>query len=228
MSQLQREQRSAYNYGGKKPYVVDDLPMDDMDDSLIGIDDLELDPCDLSEWMDCQHKEGTDFGEVQENILEPEDIFNEGNFEDCKQMVDREAQRDYSRRRASRSPPRQRARKHSPLRTRQMNYRSPPARILASSSHVATVPVQSPVGDEVYNTAMNKLKSSMRKSELSRAQVLKHGESLSQAPKQPAPSTLGSLTGLLSGKRSALTAGLEQSRKNLRMYMMLLNSNQLM
>ena len=219
--------------------------------------DIDLDPCDLSEWLDRQYDSSTDTEQFSENKQELTTVcaFSEGVFEDCKEDEDEHVQ-TYSkqyRRRASRSPPRRRARNHSPVRTNQVSYES-----LVNPPHPfgTPVPVVSSPGDTLYNAALNNLASSMKRSELSRIQVLRHRETLSRAPRRretiscvtthrdaishvpmhrnnlprtsvrPALSNLSSLSDLLSGKRTALTAGLEQSRKQLRMYMSLMNTNQ--
>mmetsp|Transcript_12477 Transcript_12477/g.15644 ORF Transcript_12477/g.15644 Transcript_12477/m.15644 type:complete len:236 (+) Transcript_12477:187-894(+) len=88
---------------------------------------------------------------------------------------------------------------------------------------------------EQYSEALTNLASSMRRTEMSRAELLRQRSNMtqySQAPQQMVPlsappSAMNSLTGLLTGKRSTLTVGLEQSRKQLREYMTRMNYNAL-
>mmetsp|Transcript_27709 Transcript_27709/g.31994 ORF Transcript_27709/g.31994 Transcript_27709/m.31994 type:complete len:207 (-) Transcript_27709:485-1105(-) len=87
---------------------------------------------------------------------------------------------------------------------------------------------------EEYSRALNNLASSMRRSEFSRAQILRqgkqdqspswmntHGQQMSQIQQRshPCPQTVLGLSGLLSGRSSTLTLGLEQSRRQLKSYM---------
>jgi len=202
------------------------------------MDDLDLDAGDLSEWLDPKYDPSTIVNELPLTDVELGDCsFDEDVFRDCKEMEDEPEQvfsRHYSSRRSSRSPPRRRARKLSPERVNRPSFETPPA---SSRTHLDSSPViSSSTGDDLYNAALENLASSMRRSEMSRVQVLRHRDSrislaprrnsLSCAPRKPAPSTMNGLADLLSGKRSALTAGLEQSRNQLRMYMSLLNKNQ--
>lgn len=199
------------------------------------MDGLDLNPGDLSEWLDPQYDPSTIIHEIPLTNMELGDCsFDDDIYKDCKEIEDEPVQdssrqyssRQYSsRRRSSRSPPRRRARKLSADRSFRSVFHTPPASPVTCSS----------TDDELYNAALNKLASSMRRSEMSRVQVLRHRdslsvaprrESLSCAPRQPAPCTLNSLSDLLSGKRTALTAGLEQSRSQLRMYMSIINTTQ--
>jgi hypothetical protein len=99
---------------------------------------------------------------------------------------------------------------------------------VASQSCMAPTRPQSSSREVTLYNALNNLSNSMRRSGLSRAQVIRHGENVSKKTKKPSASTtsLCSFAGLLSGKQTTLTPNLEQSRKQLRMCMMLLNSNQ--
>ena len=91
------------------------------------------------------------------------------------------------------------------------------------------------------NIALDNLASSMKRSELTRAQLMQHrAGSVTYSnttnappppPQQSSPlslniSNFSRLADLLSGKRTALTAGVEYSRNQLRMYMEAINTNQ--
>mmetsp|Transcript_6486 Transcript_6486/g.8151 ORF Transcript_6486/g.8151 Transcript_6486/m.8151 type:complete len:243 (+) Transcript_6486:75-803(+) len=90
-----------------------------------------------------------------------------------------------------------------------------------------------------YSEALNSLASSMRRTELSRAELLRQRNNMTQyrqahqqvgyqmAPASAQSSSMGSLAGLLTGKRTSLTVGLEQSRRQLRGYMTRMNYNAL-
>lgn len=87
--------------------------------------------------------------------------------------------------------------------------------------------------DGQYTEALSNLAFSMRRTELSRAELLRQRNSMACYPKMtpqvaPAsaqPSAMSSLAGLLTGKRTTLTVGLSQSRRQLREYMVRMNSN---
>ena len=78
--------------------------------------------------------------------------------------------------------------------------------------------------EEYYRHAYNKLAISMHRSEISRAQVRLHNRSSSSRliilANCPMPTTMmENFTALVSGNRTSLTTGLEQSRVRLREYM---------
>lgn len=220
-------------------------------DNLMEMDSLDLDNDELSAcWINRQHT--LDSEDLNLNLSDCGSFsFDEDIFEDCKQAEGEPVSvrhKQHSTRRASRSPPRQRIRVHSPERIRDRSFLVSPVVSEVRKGNSCS----SMTRDDLYNAALNNLASSMRRSELSRAQVLRHSDRYSRVPESSrhdkfnlpqqngqqrsfhgpsvssnaAPSTLTRLTDLLSGKRTALTAGLEQSRNQLRMYMSLLNSNQ--
>uniref|UniRef100_A0A7S2GTA4 Uncharacterized protein n=1 Tax=Helicotheca tamesis TaxID=374047 RepID=A0A7S2GTA4_9STRA len=91
---------------------------------------------------------------------------------------------------------------------------------------------QAPIHPQ-YNEMIEKLAQSMRRSEQSRARIIQLRSSSSSSERQSPPipptqsSTMSSLAGFLSGKTPSLTAGLEQSRKQVRAYMGHINTNSL-
>lgn len=74
-----------------------------------------------------------------------------------------------------------------------------------------------------YEEALSNLALSMRRTELTRAEILRHRQNMpavsSLANTSPQASTISSFAGLLTGTRTSLTAGLEQSRRQLQEYM---------
>jgi len=107
------------------------------------------------------------------------------------------------------------------------------------ASHVTPVVpngnVKSDSSSLQYGEALNNLAFSMRRTELSRAELLRQRDSMSHYPQMtpqltPAsvhPSAMSSLAGLLTGKKTSLTVGLEQSRRQLREYMGRMNNHAL-
>lgn len=203
-----------------------------MDDFVSGEDELsacwfdshdDLTPGDLEKITDFNESLSFDDGIV----------FDEDMFEDCEKM---EVENHAVFQNVSCSPSTTQERKEL---KRQDSLQSLET---TASNHLA-------VGDGLYSAAMNNLESSMRRSEMSRAQVLRHRDSLPLSPsgssscqmnfppqqqlggqgssttnnnmparQQPLPSSFSGLAGLLSGKRTTLTADLERSRNFLRMY----------
>jgi hypothetical protein len=107
---------------------------------------------------------------------------------------------------------------------------------------VAPSPSASGTGNlnpQQYSEALNNLASSMRRTELSRAELLRQRNNMTQyrhapqqvgyqmAPMSAQSSSMGGLAGLLTGKKASLTVGLEQSRRQLREYMTRMNYNAL-
>ena len=89
----------------------------------------------------------------------------------------------------------------------------------ANTSHQSSSPVVTP---EKYNAALEKLAQSMKRTEESRRQVLIQRELQLKASEEDMMSGADrskKLAQFFSGSRSTLTSGLEQSRKQLSMYM---------
>ena len=228
-----------------------EFEFDPFEDALDAIDGLDMDAADLSEWLDGQYESGisdlcaTVDALASEETLDPiEDSISNNleadligsNIEDpldipidsCTKLVEEEATivsidmfddenhtlMQTSRRRPSRSPPRRRSRQLSPQRCSPITIRKKDHSQLKSPTFT-----HSTKADKEYNEALSKLAESMKRSELSRI-------ASSRVAPQPSPSTLSSLAGLLTGKRSSLTAGLEHSRRQLRAYMSLMTANQ--
>lgn len=95
---------------------------------------------------------------------------------------------------------------------------------------------------EEYSRALKNLALSMRRSELTRAQILcqgkqhqsskwinTHNQQMSTIPQRSHPrlQTILGLSGLLSGRSSTLTLGLEQSRRQLKSYVESVNRHSL-
>ena len=199
--------------------TIEDFQTDNLEpfeDALNTIDDLDMDADDLAEWLNGQLESG--FEELNEPTAN--DLLKEPLSNIKKNMFDDErfTLSHSSRRRASRSPPRRRTRLHSPQRTKRTKEKNRQVHMQAttSSRFIETMPENSE-----YNEALSKLAESMKRSELSRL-------ASARTSPQPSASTLSSLTGLLSGKRTSLTAGLEHSRRQLRAYMSLMIANQTM
>jgi len=181
-----------------------------VEDALTNMDDLDIDADDLAEWLDGHLDSGfeeldlpTENSFFEDGLLvEPLPMMNCDIFEEEKPVFT-----PSRRRRASRSPPRRRSRQHSPTRDCQMKQRSRRVqqRTVTSSPFVE-------------NTTKN---TSFSQSYNNVSQITS-----SQVTSQDSSSTLSSLAGLLSGKRTSLTAGLEQSRKQLHAYMSLMMTNQ--
>ena len=221
-----------------RPHVLDDLYLND---GLMELESFDLNTGDLSEWLDPQHDPDTTIDELPSFIddMELDDCsFDEDMFRDCKEEIEDEDEsaHGFSRqfRRESISPPQQRVGElspeiSSPCHQQSCETQPPPVYPQQTYLNPSTAPVtSSPVREMLYNTTLNNLTSSMKRSEISRAQVLGHRASVSNFPRQPSPGSMDSLPGLLLGKRTALTAGLEESRNQLRRYMSLINRNQLL
>jgi len=194
--------------------TIEDFKTDNLEpfeDALNTIDDLDMDADDLADWLNGQLESG--FEELNQPtandlIKHPLSNVKENMFDD-----ERVALAQSSRRRASRSPPRRRSRQKSPRRTKDRNRQEQMQTTSTSSRFIETMPENSE-----YSEALNKLAVSMKRSELSRI-------ASARSSPQPSASTLSSLTGLLSGRRTSLTAGLEHSRRQLHAYMSLMTAN---
>jgi len=211
----------TFECGTFSQLIVDELHFDD---ELMEMDSFDLNTGDLSEWLDPQHDSSTTIEELPLTDMELGSCsFDEDIFKDCKEELENEEESalDFSRKSSTFS--RKRIRTLSPERSspcQQLSCETPPA---YPQTYLNATPVTS--GEVLYNTTLHNLTSSMERSEMSRAQVLGHRASLSNLPRQPSPSSMNSLPALLSGKRTALTAGLEESRNQLRRYMSLININ---
>eukprot|EP00592_Proboscia_alata_P007306 CAMPEP_0194354594 /NCGR_PEP_ID=MMETSP0174-20130528/2714_1 /TAXON_ID=216777 /ORGANISM="Proboscia alata, Strain PI-D3" /LENGTH=211 /DNA_ID=CAMNT_0039123597 /DNA_START=33 /DNA_END=668 /DNA_ORIENTATION=+ len=69
-----------------------------------------------------------------------------------------------------------------------------------------------------YSCALNNLASSMRRSELTRSEILRQRQNSDEQQPRPTPQALSGLAGLLSGRSSTLTVALGQSRKQLKSF----------
>merc|ERR1719203_604566 len=83
-----------------------------------------------------------------------------------------------------------------------------------SSSSVPASSSSSSVANKEYNDTVNRLYATITSTELYQV-----ASQETNCETKPAPSTLTSLVDLLTGSRSSLTGGLEQSRRQLRTYM---------
>jgi len=100
---------------------------------------------------------------------------------------------------------------------------------------VTNVNNKSDCSPQPYSEALNNLAFSMRRTELSRAELLRQRNTMPRypqmtpqvAPMSAHPSAMSSLAGLLTGKKTSLTVGLEQSRRQLREYMVRMNNHAL-
>ena len=171
-------------------------------------DDIDLDPSDLAEWMDDKYESGLDLSDDitldSLPLIDDATVISTDMFENDRHIYTR------SKRKRSRSPPRKRLRQLSPERVNKSSkkFQMKPIESTSSSSFVSFIPK-----DNEYNETMSKMVS-----EISQATSIDPLE-------QPSPSTLSSLVGLLTGKRTSLTNGLEYSRTHLRTYMSLMLSN---
>merc|ERR1719203_2126958 len=84
----------------------------------------------------------------------------------------------------------------------------------SSSSSVPASSSSSSVANKEYNDTVNRLYATITSTELYQV-----ASQETNCETKPAPSTLTSLVDLLTGSRSSLTGGLEQSRRQLRTYM---------
>jgi len=206
-------------------------------ENLLVLDNDELSGCWLDNHHDIKYEELYDIDDIGEclsfnnddNVSFHEDIFEDCNDMEIEPLGDIHHQDSFGEDSHS-APPQE---------------HSHDSKIVRQDS-CQTLPPPSLAGNELYDAALNNLESCMRRSELSRAQVLHHRASLSPNVRdrmnlpqqvhnqhhsrtnlpQPSPSTVSSLADLFSGKRTALTVGLEQSRDQLRMYMSVINTNQ--
>lgn len=206
------------------------------DDVLMLTDDLDLNPNDLSEWLD-QDLRRSDVDELSQNSLELGCCLFDDDISTKAHQPEKQEQRlvhsyrtqdDESR--TKRSHSRRKARKLETMESSERAFESPRNGSHSSHSSRSSTSYERPAPvnhtDDLYHTAFSNLASSMKRSELSRSIVLNLGKNSQLPLRQPAPSTLCSLGDLISGKRTALTAGLEQSRNQLRTYLSRINFNQ--
>jgi len=177
--------------------------------------EFELDATDLSEWLDDHYESGldlsTELDEMSEHLKNDTTKISKDIFNDERSTFTKS-----KRRRSSQSPSHRRSRQNSPQRKR----RNPKKVRQESHEFTKSSHFSSSMSDSrEYDEALNKLRASMKRSEMSRVAT-------TQTSPQPASSTLGSLAGLLTGKRTSLTAGLEQSRRQMRAYMSLFLAHQ--
>ena len=193
----------------------------EIEDVMVDLDGIE--PEELSTWLDQElDEEEAKFFESVESVEELEEQ------EDISLKMTEDTSRNH------RTPDvRMTGSMHAPtgnmdgafLAARNPNMVAPPSNANGSAEF----------SPEQYSEALTNLASSMRRTELSRAELLRQRNNMtrySQAPQQMVPlsappSSMNSLTGLLTGKRTTLTVGLEQSRKQLREYMTRMNYNAL-
>ena len=181
---------------------------DPFEDTVAAIDDSDMDNSELSEWL----SESVFPQEYEEDInidnRSESTQYYEASIDINVNMFDEDSLA-------------------SPQKRRRISSPSPPLTLSRQLSSLETI------GNSNQNQSQNQsIKStapltppsdftdSMKKIEFS--QLTK-----SQSSCQPASSTLSSLAGLLAGKRTSLTEGLEHSRKQLRAYMSLIRINQL-
>lgn len=193
----------------------------DLDDAMMGLDDMK--PEELSSWLDTNlDEDDMNFFETVESLEEMDDLQDTNNnlchpgalgnliFEKVEQTPSVTLKPLYT-------PYDPNTHSHVPPKITERNK------------------IQSDIDPHQYNEALNNLAFSMRRTELSRAELIRQRNSMSHVsahipqvsnPSVPTQSThLTGLAGLLSGKSSSLTAGLEQSRRQLREYMARMNSN---
>jgi len=129
----------------------------------------------------------------------------------------------------SKSPPRKR---HAPDKTAHSSPETPKA----SASKTCPVPTsitetpgtygQTDRFDNRYQTLMRNLAVSMRRTEMTRTQVVEIQRGLQRTPnKNNQRSNNSSLSAFFSGSRSTITNGLDQSRRQLQGYMSQMNCN---
>ena len=170
---------------------------DSFESAFDAIDDFDINTSDLSEWLNDEHGPGLSLSE--EPVSKNTALIDDTTVISIDRFDDNESTYTPSkRRRSSPSPPRRRLRQYSPPR----------------NNFIPSVPE-----DKEYNDAMSKLAASIQRSELSRA-------ASTRSSPQPSPSTLSSFAGLLTGKRTSLTVGLEHSRRQLRTFMSQIIANQ--
>lgn len=188
---------------------------DSFENALNEIEHFDVDATDLSEWLNDQYvttEMADDLTVDSSDLMDDGTAISETMFDDEEESVYTETRY----RRSSRSPPRRRPRQYSPPRDDRTlhRHRSERTQSVRSSEFAPSLPE-----NKEYKDALSKLAASMKRSELSRIATTR------SAP-QPSPSTLSGLAGLLAGKRTSLTNGLEQSRRQLRTYMSLMLTNQ--
>lgn len=196
-------------------------------DPLLTMDnDLDLNTSDLSEWLDhhdpFQLEDEPSQGSLDIDCCMFDDDFSEGKKEGKNQSEDN-CNNHLPSSKNNHSSSRQKARKvgnKKSIKKKKGGSRKNTQTLKSlSSTQIAS-------DDDLYNATLDNLASSMKRSELSRAQILKHGASISIDYKELEPSIVGRFGDLLDGKRSALTANLEHSRKRLRLYFSFINRNQ--
>lgn len=190
-------------------------PLENLVDHMSNeIDDMEIDMSDLSEWLDETELGFDDLLELSEGIKDLQDngsVFSTDIFDNELSTFTK------SNRKRTRRPSRvKHSRQYESKRNRRISKK-----IRRDDLEYMTPSVcKHPFSDSAeYSQAVKKLVASMKKTELSRA-------ASTQALPEPSSSTLSSLGCFFSGKRTSLTAGLENSRKQLRAYMSLLLTNQ--
>lgn len=203
---------------------------------LMELDRYDMKSGDLSGCLDPIYGHFKTIDEVP--LLELGDCsFDKDMFKDCEEVIKNgeESAQDFSTqfntfsKSASPSPPPQKLRKLSPERSSCCQLLHETQADYPQQPYLNHTPIMSsPAGNVAYTTSLHNLTSSIKRSEMSRARVLEYLTSLSNLHRQPSPSSMNRLTDLLSGKRTALTAGLEESRSQLRKYMSLVDKNQLL
>jgi hypothetical protein len=207
---------------------ISDINIDE--DAFAAIEQLDLDPEGLSTWLAGQYGSADSDEQFLDTDLISPDMFDDILLPDESPSS---TEKHSTRRRASRSPPRSRPRHYSPERSDESVQTSSTETTYESCASKEET-------DEEYQAALSKLAASMRRSEQTRSQVLKYRSSPRPVtpPSAPAPapavtssstsSPFSTLADLITGKRTSLTAGLEQSRRQLRTYMSLMNSSHML
>lgn len=199
--------------------------------------DMDLNTDELSEWLDIDHHQDSNIVTSEDLPLTNLDFFESKSFdvdyfEDCNQeMDDEDAPVDTHEHHSLDSEP-----VCPPAPNQKRNVHCQQSFPVKYHGTQGTTPLEVALAslardESYYNVALSNLESSMRKSEHTRAQVLQHRQVLaSRTPLSPSSlpshSVSTSLADLLSGKRTSLTSGLEQSRNQLRIYLTLINRNQ--
>ena len=205
------------------------------------IHDIDIDPSDLAEWLDeplvppkLVNQESIKEEEEEDDELPIFHDTTEWTTDDLKDfdidifnfdddvLVDK-GQQTMTKKKST-SNKRKKSKKSSPnKRSKQQGFerRASVASNMSvgssSSSSSSSVPASSSsssVANKEYNDTVNRLYATITSTELYQV-----ASQETNCETKPAPSTLTSLVDLLTGSRSSLTGGLEQSRRQLRTYM---------
>jgi len=160
------------------------------------IDDFDLDESDLAEWLDDKYEPKLDLSE--DIALNKIDLIDDSTVINIHMFDNEESTHRQLKRKISSKP-------HAHKRSRKAKV-SPKRNIRSSKKYSISE-------DNEYKNAMSRIVSEL-------SQVA----SVESSP-PPSASTLSSFVGLLTGKRSSLTVGLEHSRRQLQSYMSLMLSH---